>query len=367
MNRRIFWIIFIVGVALRIFWINVPALWYDENFTLLVARLPLDRAFDAIKGDVHPPLWYLIEWCLFHIAPNLPAWFIRVPALLFSIASLPMFVIVMRKLTIPSTVQTAAFVMMAVMPFQLWYAQEGRMYAMLEFLVLLMLSAALGQSYLFMFVGSLALFYTQNYGAFYVGAIAIVVMAREIEEKLSHIKNGERLFGEMNQNAKVRILSRFPKFNASMNMMMGAGVLWLPWLTVVMGQMNSIEGRYWIMDKSFAGILIIVYKLFLTASVPSAFFFASYVVTFAAWIFGMIAFVRSHHPQRLTIAIMAFLPLLIAWVASVVWQPVLLFRPLIGISPFLYIITAWSFSDATIENRSNRVQAIHPGIARQAE
>jgi hypothetical protein len=38
---------------------------------------------------------------------------------------------------------------------------------------------------------------------------------------------------------------------------------------------------------------------------------------------------------------MAFAPLGIAWIASVLWQPLLLFRPLIGTSPFLYLIVSW--------------------------
>lgn len=325
-RRRVYWIIFIVAVALRVYWINVPALWYDENFSLLVARLPFDRAIDAIKGDVHPPLWYLILWTIYHIAPNLPPWFIRVPALIFSLASLPMFVIVMRKLHIPPAVEIAAIVLMAVMPFQIWYAQEGRMYAMLQFLVLFTLSAALGRAALSMFLGALALLYTQNYGPFYLLCIALVVIVQGYKSK--------------SWRDSLNSLAAF----------VPAVMLWLPWLWVITSQMNEIAGRYWIISKSFGSILVIVYKLFLTAAVPSPFFFYSYLVTFAAWILGAWYFVRSTHPQRLTIAIMACLPLCIAWVASIVWQPVLLFRPLIGISPFLYVITAWSQNAETTAN-----------------
>ena len=340
MTRRTFWIIFSLAVLLRIFWINVPALWYDENYTMLVARLPFDRMMQAVVGDVHPPLWYLIEWSLFHIAPNLPAWAIRLPALVFSILSLPMYIIVMRKLGIPSKVKTAAFVIMAFMPFQLWYAQEGRMYAMLEFFVLLTLSAALGRSYLFLFIGSLALLYTQNYGPFYLVSIALVIFIREKRDNL----------------------------NWCISAMASAGLFWLPWFQVMLGQMNEINGQYWIMDKSIGGLLVIVYKLFFAAAVPAEWFVYSYIVTFAACIIGMTTFIASRNPGRLTIALMAFVPVLIAWLISLVWQPVVLSRPLIGISPFVYIIAAWSFEDATTtKNRPDRLQTIHPGIARQAE
>jgi uncharacterized membrane protein len=316
MNQRTFSIIFAIGVLLRVFYINVPPLWYDENFTLILARLPFNEMIQATMGDVHPPLWYIIEWTIFHIAPNAPAWIIRVPACVFSIAALLLFVRVMRALDINPKVQTTAFALMAVMPFQLWYAQEGRMYAMLEFFVLVTLAAALERKYLMLFIGSLALLYTQNYGPFYMAAIALVFFFR----------------------------FNFMSYPRALAAMIGAGVLWLPWFFVVSQQMSDIEGRYWIMDKSLGAVLIILYKLFLTAAVPSELFFASYTVTFAALILGIIAIARSWHPARVTVALMAFVPLLIGWLVSLVWQPVLLFRPLIGVSPFLYLVVCWSLS-----------------------
>lgn len=317
MTHKTFREIFVTGIALRVFMISDPPLWYDENFTLLLARLPWVDMISATRGDVHPPLWYALEWAIFHIAPAAPVWVIRVPALLFSIAALALFAAVMFTLQIPPKVQTAAFVLMAVMPFQLWYAQEGRMYAMLEFLVLLALLAALHRDYPLLFIASLGLLFTQNYGPLYLAAIALVLMTRE----------------------------RMSIYNRSFGVMASAGVLWLPWMITVTQQMSGIEGRYWIMDNSAGALVIIVYKLFLTAAVPSRFFFASYLVTFAALIFGCVSFIRSRHAARATVAIMAFVPLLLAWVISLAWQPILLFRPLIGISPFLYLITAWSLEE----------------------
>jgi uncharacterized membrane protein len=317
MKPRTFWLIFSIGIILRIVWISVPPLWYDENFTLILSRLPFGEMMNATAGDVHPPLWYIIEWLYMHISPNMPAWAIRLPALAFSIISLMLFVDVMIELRISPKVQTAALFLMAVMPFQLWYAQEGRMYAMLEFLVLFTLLAALTQNYWLIFVGSLALLYTQNYGPFYLAAIALVVASRE----------------------------RMNNLNWTIASMTSAGVLWLPWVYVIYWQMRGIEDRYWIVAQGFGSVLIIIYKLFLTASVPGEFLIASYLVTFGALILGAYAFIRSRHPARLTIAIMGLIPLLIAWLISVLWQPVLLFRALIGISPFLYLIACWIFSD----------------------
>ena len=62
-----------LGILLRIVPIWAQPTWYDENFTILLARLPLDRLLQATAGDVHPPLWYLICWPLAHL-PSQPLW-----------------------------------------------------------------------------------------------------------------------------------------------------------------------------------------------------------------------------------------------------------------------------------------------------
>jgi len=315
MKQRTFWIVFTIGIILRVFWINVPPLWYDENFTLILVRLPFAQMIQATAGDVHPPLWYIIEWTLYHISPVVAPWQLRLPALFFSIVSMVLIYQIMDSIDVPPNIQTATMFLVAVMPFQLWYAQEARMYAMLEFFVLFTLLAALDCNYWMIFIGSLGLLYTQNYGPFYLAAIALVIFFREGRERIIW----------------------------SLAAMTSAGVLWLPWFVIVQRQMNDITGRYWIMDKSLGAVLTTIYKLFLTAAVPQEFFFASYAVTFAALILGIFSIIRSHHPERLTVAIMAFAPLFIAWIVSLVWQPVLLFRPLIGISPFLYLVVCWSF------------------------
>lgn len=323
-------LIYILGIALRIVWINIPPLWYDENFTLILARLPLDQMLKATAGDVHPPLWYLVEWGIYHITPDLlrlsNAWIIRLPALVFSIASLYLFDAIMLKLQVSSQVRKAALFLMAVLPFQLWYAQEGRMYAMLEFFVLLTLFAALHKNYVLVFIGSLAMLYTQNYGPFYMAAILLVVVAQE------------KFWILFNRESASRI-------NWTTAAMVSAGVLWLPWMNVIRKQMSGISGSYWIMDKSLGSIVVNLYKLFFTAAVPETFFFASYAVTFVALIAGSFALARSAHAERVTVAIMAFVPLVIAMLVSWLWQPVILFRPLIGISPFLYLVTCWSLEE----------------------
>jgi hypothetical protein len=314
MDRKTFWTLFTIAAALRIFMIERAPLWYDENFTLILARLPFDQMIKATAGDVHPPLWYIIEWIIFHVAPALPAWAIRIPALTFSLLAFVMFVHVCKSLYIPSRVQTVAAAMMAILPMQIWYAQEGRMYAMLEFFVLATLWTGLTRKWTWFYIASLAMLYTQNYGVFYLAVIGIVLAVID--------------------------------YQSSDNISMAATaavLLYMPWVIVIARQMSEIEGRYWIMDIGPGAVLGSIYKQFWASSMLAPGVVGSYVVTFVVLIIGLYRIIRGRTwiSAWWPVIVMAFGPLALAWFVSVMWQPLLLFRPLIGISPFLYLIVAW--------------------------
>lgn len=319
MSRKTFMVIMTIATALRVASIWSAPLWYDENFTLILARLPFDKMIAATAGDVHPPLWYLIEWMIYHAAPNLPAWFIRVPAMIFSIASVYLFVKVTDELHTPRTVQTIASVMMAIMPMQLWFAQEGRMYAMLEALVLVALYIVITKDYFrWLWLAFAAMLYTQNYGLFYMVVICFVALATaERDERIA-------VFKWLAVSGGVAV------------------ILYLPWAYVVAQQMAEIKGRYWIMDASIGAALKTIYQQFWMSSMLGPGIITSYVISYGGVILGAYAIMRSKHSAARVIIPMAFLPLGIAWMLSLIWQPILLFRPLIGTSPFWYLIAAWS-------------------------
>jgi uncharacterized membrane protein len=325
MNRKTFWTLFTIAAALRVFMIGRAPLWYDENFTLILARLPFDQMIKATAGDVHPPLWYIIEWIIFHVAPSLPAWAIRIPALTFSLLAFVMFVYVCNSLYIPSRVQIVAAAMMAILPMQIWYAQEGRMYALLEFLVLTALWTGLTRRWAWFFISSVAMLYTQNYGMFYLAVIGFVLLVID-----------------WRSSAKV------------VSAMTAAGLLYLPWVNVIARQMKEINGRYWIMDASAGAVLNVIYKLFWSSAMLEPGIVGAYVVTFVALVVGIYSITRERIVAWWSVVGMAFLPLGLAWLASAVWQPLLLFRPLIGISPFLYLIVAWPVGVPTFQRSSIR-------------
>ena len=69
--------------ALRLVNLGQESLWYDEAFTAWLARLPFGAMMAAVRGDVHPPLWYVIEWGIVHLFGD-SAFALRFPAAILS-------------------------------------------------------------------------------------------------------------------------------------------------------------------------------------------------------------------------------------------------------------------------------------------
>lgn len=329
MTRKTFWLIFAIAAALRLFAIWRAPLWYDENFTLILARMDFASMIKATAGDVHPPLWYLIEWTIYHAWTNAPAWVIRLPAAAFSLLALYTFDQLCKRIQLPARTRIISLALMAVLPFQIWYAQEGRMYALLEFLVLYALYAGLARKWHYFTAAAIAMVYTQNYGLIYMLTISCVLI---IEDNF------------------------FETWKPIVSAGTITGILYMPWSYVIQLQMTEITGRYWIMDASAGAVLNAIYKQFWASAMLEPGIITGYVLTFAALILGTIYLIRSGHSYAPHIISMAYMPIVIAWLVSVVWQPILLFRPLIGVSPFLYILAALPLAEASL--KTTRVQVL---------
>jgi hypothetical protein len=126
------WLVVIVaiGVALRAWRLGFNGLSYDESFTAMAARLPLDRLLDHLRNqDTHPPLDYLLRVPLARAGAS--DLVLRLPSFLFSCAALALFAWWMRTRGVAGVVAAAVFAGSA---FQIFHGGEARMYALLELL-----------------------------------------------------------------------------------------------------------------------------------------------------------------------------------------------------------------------------------------
>ncbi|WP_382183895.1 glycosyltransferase family 39 protein [Halovenus salina] len=127
----------LVGTVLRLYRLGEQAFWIDEVFmiTMTTERTLGELLFEVPQFEPHPPLYNVFMWGWVRLA-GISEVSMRFTSVLFSVATLPVAYLLVRKLfDRPTAAVTVAF--LAISPLQIWYAQEGRMYALLVFLTVL--------------------------------------------------------------------------------------------------------------------------------------------------------------------------------------------------------------------------------------
>ncbi len=120
----------LAGAGLRFFGLDAQPLWLDEAFSLWVARLPvLEIPGWLVQIDHHPPLYYalLAGWIS---GLGTSEWALRSLSALLSVVAVPLTAVAARRLVGREAALVAA-ILVALAPFQVRYAQEARMYALL--------------------------------------------------------------------------------------------------------------------------------------------------------------------------------------------------------------------------------------------
>jgi mannosyltransferase len=123
-------LITLLGFALRVTFLGRQSLWYDEAFSLAVARADWPTFWAALLSDgVHPPGYYLLlrgGLALFGSGE----FALRFLSVLAGTLGVPLIYQLGRVLG-GGRWGLAAALLLALNPFALWYAQEARMYSLL--------------------------------------------------------------------------------------------------------------------------------------------------------------------------------------------------------------------------------------------
>jgi uncharacterized membrane protein len=134
-DRIWLWSIVVVGSVLRFYRLDSQSLWLDEGLQYYVAtnNSIADMLFTQMRS-FHPPLSFLVNHLFLRVGES--EFFLRLPSVLFGIASLPVAYILARELT-STRVALFSVALLALSPFHIWYSQEGRMYSQMLFFSLL--------------------------------------------------------------------------------------------------------------------------------------------------------------------------------------------------------------------------------------
>ncbi|MDO8691203.1 MAG: glycosyltransferase family 39 protein, partial [Dehalococcoidia bacterium] len=125
----------LLAFFLRAYRIDWQSLWVDENFTVILSAKDLASITQITSGDVHPPLYYYLVHFWLQLTGQ-SEFSLRFLSLVFSLLFVPLVFKLGSQLVNRRVGIIAAF-LGAIGPFQVYYAQEARMYSLMVMLSLL--------------------------------------------------------------------------------------------------------------------------------------------------------------------------------------------------------------------------------------
>jgi mannosyltransferase len=129
------WLVVILTLAagfLRAFLLSAKGMWLDETFSVwLASHSVADMLQWIVKIDQHPPLYYLLLHYWIALNGDTP-YYVRLLSVLFGAGTIPIIYLIGKRLS-GAVVGLVAAALLALSLFNIYYAQETRMYTLLMF------------------------------------------------------------------------------------------------------------------------------------------------------------------------------------------------------------------------------------------
>jgi len=125
-------LITLVGGALRLLLLGTKGMWLDETFSVWMAHHSVPELLQwTVNLDQHPPLYYLLLHYWIALFGD-TAYYVRLLSALFGAATIPVIYLIGKRLS-GAVVGLAAALFLAFSLFNIYFAQETRMYTLLTF------------------------------------------------------------------------------------------------------------------------------------------------------------------------------------------------------------------------------------------
>ncbi|MCE9647899.1 MAG: glycosyltransferase family 39 protein [Chloroflexi bacterium] len=325
-NRNLI-LILALALLLRLAGISSRPIWYDESFSALFAEQgpqailegTLAREADTSAAEEHPPVYYFILWGWMQIFGN-SLISIRLLSVAASLGIITCIYHIAGRLAGESTAITASL-LTAILPFQIHYGQEIRMYVFLAFWLCLAVYALINEKWGLFCISSALAQYTHNLAAFFLIPLAFIPVFQKDWKSLRSLT----LAG------------------------LAAIALYLPWLTQLPAQFSKVTSGFWIekpgLEKIFTLFLIYLPHLPLSKlQLLPGLLLATLTITLGAYQTYRARTTNEDLARSgLFFAYLAFVPPLFLWLVSQIF-PVYLERALLPSHAFFCIWIAWAFT-----------------------
>lgn len=305
--------LFTLSLSIRLLALTGKRFWYDEAFTAMIADLSPFRAMQAVAGDVHPPLWYFISWITARLigTGELAQ---RLPSALFGSLSCVLLYKIVRPLGKNEGMIVSG--LLAILPAQIAYSQEARMYSLLSCLVLFAVYSIMRGRWMAAITALVLLMYTHNLACVYVLPLGVWSLLKGKKQAMKYLP---------------------------------ICLAYLPWLVVTWHQVQSVNSAFWIADPGNIGGALhyigfsTLYLLPDWAQWHGA--ICSILLTcYAIWI------LRADLKKLWHLIMVAILPSAEMYGISLAWRPIMLDRALVPSGAFLAALWAIAWT------RCNRLQ-----------
>lgn len=346
-------ILIIVGIWLRGRGL-ATALWYDEAFSVSMAKLPLPYLLKATWLDFTPALHYLMIKPFIWLAGS--PWLARIPSLLVSILALAVLWEMMDDWQITEN-QRLWISALTLIPGFYWMAQDARVYATLGLLYLLSFWLMMGGQYKWAAVTMGMMIWGHAVGVVLVISIVVVNLLRDwLLQGMLDIRDIYK------ETARKTLLSGLA------GMVVGIPAL----LPIMLGPeadrylMMAINGKQIINSVNtalFVGIDLGEYQPIVFAVMWIYVVLAGMITLTALYHWGLILKNRDlkfiiEDDIVVTNALLVLVPFLLLLIVSVLIKPVLFYRSLM---PLLYPFIMW-IGSATAMQEYKPIKLVLPAL-----
>src|SRR5215203_5068983 len=307
--------IFLAGFVLRLYGLGSESLWFDEIWSFRTARMePLQILFSTPR-DNNPPLYYLILHYWMLIAGD-SEFIVRLPSAIAGALAIPVIYGIGSMLVSRSTGLIAALIL-SLSAYHLRYSQEARAYSLMVFLglasfyfLLKLLEERRSWTATAGYVAfTTLLMYSHVYGIFLVGAQLLYLLATRQDLRRWVVPAAFVALLYVPGVARIAVNLLFPQ---------GA------WKSGGMG---------WLPEPTFANV--VDFFVLYSGSLPLVIAFVLLAT------FGLVELVRSKQGSTACLLLAWLLvPIVVPFVVSHLYRPMLLDRYTIAASPALYLLVA---------------------------
>jgi mannosyltransferase len=311
--------ILLLAVFLRLPGIVSRPIWYDESFSLLISQQDFSGMLAALSADVHPFAYYIGLWAWVKVLGDSVV-VARVFSILASILDIVVLFLIANEFFHNRKFLPILFILFAISPFHIHYAQEIRMYSWmslwLHLATLAFLRARRSHPLFWWAVFAISAFLaqqTQTLALFYLATLALLP-----------------LFMRDWVTFRRLVLATFV-----------AILLYLPTLGLLIGQIQNTQS-YWIAAPDIAKFFTVLVSFTTGLPLPGVSLFvgltiAVFLLVFAVW--KTIKFNKNY--AGFWFIYLAFVPGILMFLFSL-WKPVFVERALLASASFFLFWLYWA-------------------------